>query len=744
LTEAAALQVEVVFAQLDTPLTYLVPNHLSPLIKPLTRVLAPLRQRQVLGFCLDFPQARNLESGFDLKSISDVMDDITCLPPSLMGFFERAAAYYQTPLGKFLVQCLPAGLGKIGNQDARVVKYHSLVQLQGQAPSDLPTPMQTIVTILQTHGDLSAGQLKKLFPRAAYWLPRMEKQGLIRISKHPFIRDISGNAIMPPPPPPQLTEAQAQAVNAINSALDREKFQSFMLYGVTGSGKTEVYLRAIEYALGKGKTALMLEPEIGLTLRMQGILQERLGAGQVAVLHSGLTPTQRRQQWLALASGRAQVALGARSAVFAPLPNLGVIGVDEEQDEAYKQEDRVRYNGRDMALLRGQEQGCPVVLGSATPALTTYFRARQGKHALLSLPERVRALPAPRMELIDLRVQPRLLGGFLSPALHQALQDNYQAGEQSLLFLNRRGFAPSIICRQCGARISCPACSLSLTWHQQRGRLLCHLCGREQGLPSQCPECQAPAEFLKPLGWGTEAVEKKLRELHPEWRLARLDRDSAAAPADLSAILRQMLNNEVDVLIGTQMLGKGHHFPNLTLVGILAADQSLNQPDYRASERTYILLTQVAGRAGRESRPGRVLVQTYNPYHHAVQAALTHDESSFYEQELRERQGLGYPPFGRLVSLRVESLREEKAAAAATDLGRTLEQSAQKLRIKARIIGPAPSPIAKAQNLWRFLLLIKAANSAQAARLLRLGLYRLGALPNGVYLQVDIDPLQLI
>lgn len=735
-------QIEVVSGAVEQPLSYLVPRHFVPLIKPLSRVMVPLQKRHVMAFCLGRPY---VGQGGKLRPVADVLDDVTCLPPEMLKFFERAAAYYQAPLGKFLEQALPAGLGKLRHQDARSLKAQLLVELlDKQESEDLPAQMRSLLDILQASGPLWLAGLKERFPRASYWLPRMEKLGLVKITRHSLIRDITGGIIHPEAAPEAMTAEQEEAIAHINSAVRAGAFKSFLLHGVTGSGKTEVYLAACREALALGKTALILVPEIGLCLRLQSILESRLQEGDVAVLHSGLSPAARRQQWAALASGRARVALGARSAVFAPLSNLGVICVDEEQDEAYKQEDRIRYNGRDLALLRGQEQDCPVVLGSATPSLASYYMAGQGRHQLLHMPKRVRNLALPRMEMIDLRTTPGLEGGFLSPRLYQALKETKELGQQSILFLNRRGFAPAIICAKCGEKISCPACSLSFTWHEGKQRLVCHLCGTIRRLPAACSNCRSGAENFKPLGLGTEAVEAKIKELQPHWRLARLDRDTAANPAQLKHILRQVLNREVDVLIGTQMLSKGHHFPGIRLVGVLLADQGLNQPDYRAGERAFTLLTQVAGRAGREHERGLVLVQTFNPHHHAIQAAFKHDSTGFYEQELDERRALGYPPFGRLISIRIDSVQEPLAREVSARLGGHLCQAMEKLRLKAQILGPAPASVAKVQHHWRYFLLIKAGSASQAARILRLGLFRLGEFPGQVKIMVDVDPLQLL
>jgi primosomal protein N' (replication factor Y) len=735
-------QVEVALSQVERPLTYLVPSDLRPLIRPLSRVLVPLRKRQVIGFAINLPYPAPAPEG--LKALSDVLDSAACLPPSMLDFFVAAAGYYQARLGHFLEQALPAGLGRLQPQAVR--RRPPSQPLISRAPlspcpEGLKPQASRLLDIIGQQSPITLNALKQLFPRAAYWLPGLEKAGLVKISMIARDDPLDSYIITPEARPLVLSSEQEEALRTIAPALAEGRFQSFLLHGVTGSGKTEIYLRACEQALAAGRGALLLVPEIGLCLRLQALLQTRFGTEAVAVLHSGLTPAQRRRQWERLASGSARLALGARSAVFAPLANPGVICVDEEQDEAYKQEDRLRYNGRDLALLRGREQGCPVILGSATPSVTTWYQAGQGRHTVLRLGRRIHNTPLPRMELIDLRAAP-LLHGFLSPRLYQALADNQAAGKQALLFLNRRGFAPAMLCGQCGETLVCPACSLSLTWHQNRQRLVCHLCGHMRPLPLRCPRCHSPADKFRALGLGTEAVEEKLRQLRPEWRLARLDRDSAASPEQLGKILQQVINQEVDILIGTQMLSKGHHFPNLALVGVLLADQGLNQPDFRAAERAYTLLTQVAGRAGRQEEQGLVLIQSFNPHHHALRAAIEHDEKSFYDQELQERQALGYPPFSRLVSLRLESLQEEKARNLALQLQRHLLAAGRKLKFSAPILGPSPAPVLKVKHHFRYYLLIKAANSRQAAAILRLGLYHMGDLPAQTRLSIDIDPLQ--
>jgi primosomal protein N' (replication factor Y) len=511
-----AFSVEVaVAAPVWQAYSYAVPADLANLIKPLTRMLVPLRNGRSLGFALAPPA----DAGeVVLKPVLDVLDEVDgapALPPELLGFFQRAAAYYQAPLGQALAWSLPAGMGSSRPKGGRLIKPETLIIIEprqgmGKNLPRVGTQADRLLRMVQKQGGLSLPELRKHFTQAASLSKKLEKAGWVTIRHQPLVRDILGNPFRPDPKPEQLTQGQQEAISQIMPAVQAGRFEGFLLDGVTGSGKTEVYLAACEKALSLGRQALVLTPEIGICLRMEGVLKSRLGAERVAVLHSGLSPATRRGQWMALASGRAQVAVGARSAIFAPLDNPGVICVDEEQDEAYKQEDRLRYNARDLALLRGQEQKCCVILGTATPAVTTWQRAGNGEIGLISLPERVKKAALPQMELVDLRSAGKLKGGFLSSRLHRALKQTVDGGNQAILFLNRRGFAPALICPSCGKSVGCPACSLSLTLHKARSRLTCHTCGHQRPLPPKCPACGEEGELMRPTGLGTEAVAEAL------------------------------------------------------------------------------------------------------------------------------------------------------------------------------------------------------------------------------------------
>lgn len=746
-----ALRMEVaVAAPLWKALTYSVPAELAPLVRPLTRLAVPLRGRKTLGFALGAAEPGPVEG---LSAIQDVLEQAgrnQLLPSEMLGFYQRAAAHYQTPLGQALAWSLPAGLNSIKPSGGATGVGQASIEVANYIPSNnspLPrigTQTAKILDRLRREGSVSLPELRQEFAQATKLVRRLESSGWVRISHKTAFKDVLGRPIIAEPEPEQLSQGQSTVLESISPAIDSRRFESFLLYGVTGSGKTEVYMAAAKRALDQGLSALILVPEIGLALRLQGLVARRFGAESAAVLHSGLSPAARRGQWRAIAQGGPKVVVGARSAVFAPLRNLGVICVDEEQDEAYKQEDRFRYHGRDLALLRGQEQKCPVVLGTATPAVTTLERARCGVLNMLEMPTRIGGAVLPDTEIMDLRSAGKLTGGFLSPRLHQALRQEVSEGRQAIVFLNRRGFAPALLCPSCGKTVGCPSCSVSLTLHRAANRLTCHTCGHNEPLPRKCLTCGADGDQMRPLGLGTEAIADKLAELEPGWRITRLDRDTANSPAKLRQVLRDVADHKVDVIVGTQMITKGHHFPRINLVGVLLADQALSLPDFRAAERAYTVLTQAAGRAGRGQTKGRVIVQTYDPLHHAIQAAAAHKPEMFYEMELAERRLLGYPPFMRLMLLRLEGPAAQAVERAASAMAEKLFDELPRLSPEAQVLGPAPAPMAKAQGRFRWQIILKTPTASQGSRLLRLGLHRLGGMPPGVRLIVDVDPLNLI
>ncbi|HKE26395.1 MAG TPA: primosomal protein N', partial [Bryobacteraceae bacterium] len=485
-----------------------------------------------------------------------------------------------------------------------------------------------------------------------------------------------------------LNAAQQAAFDRIAEGIGARRFHTFLLHGVTGSGKTEVYLNAIEATLAQGRGALLLVPEIALTPAVAGQFFARFG-DSVAILHSAFTDVERSEQWRRIRSGAARVVVGTRSGVFAPVKNLGLIVVDEEHDGSYKQEETPRYNGRDVAIVRAQAADACVVLGSATPSLESRSNAERSKYTLLELPGRIEARPMPAVELIDMRqefLETRQQATF-SRKLLEAIGQRLENGEQTIVLLNRRGFSSFVACRACGERIQCVNCSLTLTFHKRDRRLLCHYCGYAEKVPHACPKCAS--EHIYFLGLGSERVEEELHHAFPSARIARLDRDTVTGKRQYETILQDFREGNYDLLVGTQMIAKGHDIPNVTLVGVVSADVGLGMPDFRAAERTFQLLTQVAGRAGRGSVPGIVLVQTINPDHYAVRLAAAQDYAAFYEKELHFRQMMHYPPFRAMANVLVRSEKRELAMRMSSELGVLLTPPPEKLRI----MGPAEAPV---------------------------------------------------
>ena len=541
-----------------------------------------------------------------------------------------------------------------------------------------------------------------------------------------------------PAAPFNLTTEQLNALYAIEKT---EGFSTLLLHGVTGSGKTEVYIQAAEYTLSRGNTCLVLVPEIGLTPQ----LTERFSArfpGRVAVLHSSLTRKQRIEEWLRILNGRAPVVVGTRSAVFAPLRNLKLIIVDEEHETTYKQEETPRYHARDTAIVRAQRLGATVVLGSATPSMESFRNAERKKFEYVHLAARVEARPLPDVEIINMREEFAVEGKqpIFSRRLLQAIGERLERREQTMVLLNRRGFAAYLLCRHCGFTFQCSSCSVSMTYHRSVGRLLCHYCGLAKRPPGKCPDCQS--EYIYYVGEGTERIEADLRELFADARIGRIDRDTMKHVRDFERVLGGFRNGEIDILVGTQMIAKGHDFPMVTLVGVLAADAALSLPDFRAAERTFQLLTQVAGRSGRGDRPGEVIIQSFFPDHYTFQLACTQKFEEFYARESRYRKAMFYPPFTALAGIVVTDRDKERAATEA----RAVSDFIDSIRgDSVRVLGPAPAPLERVKQWHRYQLLIKAGSRSTMHRVLislreHLDRKKLGS----TRVLVDVDPTSLL
>ncbi|MEW6669074.1 MAG: primosomal protein N' [Thermodesulfobacteriota bacterium] len=598
-------------------------------------------------------------------------------------------------------------------------------------------------------GTLPLHEISRRFPNGDYLLRKWMRKGILERYTAPVMRDLAGNILFPSPVPPRLFEQQDKALHAIQGQMQKGHFSVFLLHGVTGSGKTEVYFGAIRSALDMGRQAILLVPEIALAVYMEGVFRSRLGNHRVAVYHSNLTEGERFEQWMRMARGEVDLVIGARSALFAPFPGLGLIIVDEEHDPSYKQEEAPRYQGRDSAVARGKIERTVVLLGSGTPSVQSYHNALTGRYRLLSMPERVERKPLPVIRVVDMKTLP---GGdktydMLSPALREALQRNLEAGKQAMLFLNRRGFHRVHLCRFCGTSLRCPNCDLALIHHLRETLLACHYCGFHTGPPRLCPACGK--EGIRAFGFGTERLEQELRGLYPGARTARMDRDTAGRKGETYRILKRFGEGELDILVGTQMITKGYDFPNVTLVGVISADSSLAFPDFRSAERTFQLLSQVAGRAGRGVQRGDVIIQSLNPDHYAVTAAQSHDYPAFFERERELRAQLGYPPYSYMACLRFRGNGAQETADTARRVGSRMTEVLARWPRKGKeiqVLGPAEAPLLKLKGKYRWQILVKCRGASLLHYYLKEveGLSRGILRGSGVSLTIDVDPYQML
>ena len=583
------------------------------------------------------------------------------------------------------------------------------------------------IDYIERFGPISASELREAFPTSSSPLKQLRDADLLTVELREVHVDAAERVTLREEDRivPEPTTEQAASLKTVFSALDAHSFSSILLHGVTGSGKTEVYLRAAARVLESGGGAILLVPEIGLTPQFLGRFRARFGDEMVGVLHSGLSARQRFDEWMRIRRGEARLVVGPRSAVFAPVHSLRLIVVDEEHDGSYKQEEGLRYNARDVALVRARQTGALCILGSATPSLESLRNVVDGRYVLESLSQRVGGRPLPTVELVDLREhpvkEPDAPGAAISPPLKEAILRNHEEGGQAILLLNRRGFATTVLCTSCGVHFRCEDCDVSMTYHGRRNAVLCHWCGSNRPLPSSCPSC-GDSDGLDLVGRGTERIEEEMRALWPDIRVDRMDADTTRSRSGHRRILDRFRRGDVDVLVGTQMVAKGHDFPRVTLVGVLHADAALHLPDFRASERTFQLVAQVAGRAGRGERPGRVLVQTWHPEHHAIRLALKHDFESFSSRELRFRKGLWYPPYARLAMFRISSKNEREGLALARQVRERVEGVGSRVvteRGQLRVLGPSPSPMYRVKGRFRWQVLVKAIDHSVMGRLLR-------------------------
>ncbi len=729
-------------------LDYAVPPRLVARLAVGSRVMVPLQRQRVPAVVLellhDSPHAGRLKEILDLKGRGDPV-----FTAGLIKLAHWVADYYVTPVHQVLRAMLPQAVRS--KPESFLTDSHlKIAQLPGEAEMEklrAKAPMQARILDLLTlnNGEATLSQLRRELPRASTLLAPLLKKGWITRAEVRVERDPFEKEEFLPTLPLELTEEQRTCHDAVIAALDRPaEAKPLLLHGITGSGKTEVYLQVIAKVLEQGKTALVLVPEISLTPqtieRFKARFSER--KERIAVLHSHLSEGERHDEWFKIHERRADIVIGARSAIFAPLEKLGIIIVDEEHEPSYKQEESPRYHARDLAVVRSRIEPCVVLLGSATPSLESFHNASTGKYELLHMTKRTDGKSLPLIRIIDLRLE-RRKGGLspdsrvLSERLRQAITDRLEKNEQTILFLNRRGYNTSLSCMACGYVCQCQDCSVPMTLHKTENRLVCHICGANRLPPSKCPECRDPG--IKFAGYGTERVEQVMRLAFPQARIARVDTDTMRRKNQLRDTLRDFRGQKLDLLIGTQMIAKGLDFPNVTLVGVLNADLALNLPDFRAAERTFQLLTQVAGRAGRGEVKGEVFVQTFVPHTPAVQFARQCDFEGFAEQELEQRHTFHYPPYHHVVLITARGKND-----ALTEF--TLKSIATRLRQdlpEHTLMGdPVPSPLARAHGQFRFQLLLRSEKIRALARRIHDVISGM-TFPSEVIVTWDVDPMQL-
>jgi primosomal protein N' (replication factor Y) len=727
-------------------LDYSVPETLAGRISVGSRVRVPFRDKAALATVVATLEHSDAQG---IRPIEAVIGETPVLSDELLKLARWISDYYCCPIEAVMRSLLPqvirrAEIGwkkQLFVRPARKIDIEEIENLRRRAPRQA----ELLEAISRLEGPVRAADLLRQTSLDNQTLRALVKRGFAELHEQAVVRDPHADEQFIATANLVLNAEQLVALKEITQALDSPesaRARPILLHGVTGSGKTEIYLQAIRAALERGRTAIVLVPEISLTPQTVERFKGRFAEAQdaVAVLHSHLSEGERHDEWHKIHSGRARIAIGPRSAVFAPLKNLGLIVVDEEHENTYKQEEAPRYHARDIAVVRAKIEKCVVVLGSATPSLESYHNATTGKYRLLTLTQRVDEKQMPLMRVVDLRQERRKekAAAILSEKLRAAIADRLEKREQTILFLNRRGFSTSLLCSNCGEARNCPNCSVALTFHRHVARLSCHLCGHTAAVPKKCPACGKDALIYA--GFGTEKVESNVAQIFPKATVRRMDADSMSRKEAYRETLRSFRAGKIDILVGTQMIAKGLHFPNVTLVGIINADLALHLPDFRAGERTFQLLTQVAGRAGRGETRGEVFVQTYTPFSPSIQFARHHDFAGYFQQELEFRERCDFPPFKHAILITVRSGHETRAKFSAETLLRRLKES---LGSEFILGDPAPAPLEKLQGQFRFHILIRGAEIMRLSRLVRETLDKL-PFPEDVTVTVDVDPYQLL
>ncbi len=748
------------FADVAVPLplfqtyTYSVPDSLENEVQPGCRVLVPFGTRHLVGLVTQLH--REVREG-TVKSILKTLDRKPLISPSLLKLGLWVASYYLAPPGEALRVMLPPGLltKKVALDENQPVqkfwptKRCLAVVEMSSAEVKLTARQKEVVELLsQRTLPVAVQPFLGEVGCSPSVLQNLVSKGIIRMeSVESYRSPWSQSESFPEVQQHDLNTDQRRIFEKIDQHLSRSRFHSMLIHGVTGSGKTEIYLNAIASTLARGRSAMILVPEIGLTPQISRYFRAWFGE-EVAILHSALSEGERFDQWRRIRDGQARVVVGTRSAVFAPLSDLGIIIVDEEHDSSYKQEELPRYHARDVALKRGELEKVVVILGSATPQLETFYHSvHDGAPEYETLNSRILERPLPTVHVVDMRVEFQKQGKsvVLSQLLQESIAERLDRKEQVLVLLNRRGYASALLCRSCGSTEICENCSLSLTYHHDSNRLLCHYCGYLRSVPKRCRACGN--EYIHFLGHGTQKVQEILETLFPKAAIARLDRDTVRRKGSLQKILGAFGSGQTDILIGTQMIAKGHDFPRVTLVGVLTAEQSLRMADFRAAERTFQLLTQVAGRAGRGEHPGEVIIQTYYPDHYSLQHARSQNYRLFFEEEIRFRRNFRYPPFTVLANLMVRGRPQTKTRRAAEQVADLLLQ--QRTRLSAqrrmRVLGPAQAPLEKLKGDYRFQILIKSTNRKELHEVLESAMEELSQKKVlGRNPSIDIDPMNLL
>ena len=720
---------------------YLIPPELAGCIEVGTRVRVSFGRRQVLGCVTSLAEQSKVNV---LKPILKVIGTQSLVTPRVLELARWIADYYCCAPETALKSVLPDAVRK--EEEGWRERLFVRLLPENNKTSDLTKRQVEIYHVIEKHQSIALQELLRLTGTTAQTVRRMEDKGLIEIAQQVSERDPYANAQIIPTQPLNLNSEQHESLRQIKTVMDEGNTNTFLLNGVTGSGKTEVYLQAIAHALENKKGAIVLVPEISLTPQTVERFKARFSSGPlqtlIAVLHSHLSTGERHDEWHKIRQGRAKIVIGARSAIFAPVEPLGLIIVDEEHEYSYKQEEAPRYHARDVAVVRGQREGAAVVLGSATPSLESYYNVKRGKYKLLELHHRVDDKKMPIVRVIDMRTESRkdkgtpIFSQRLKDAIHARLENN----EQTILFLNRRGFATSMQCPDCGFVVECPNCSLSLTYHRREQVIRCHICGHSTQAPIECKECHS--RRIRFHGLGTEKVEDVLTKLFPDAAICRMDSDALKRKDDYRRILGNFGRGKIDILVGTQMIAKGLHFPRVTLVGIVYADTGLHLADFRAGERTFQLLTQVAGRAGRGDVEGEVIVQSFTPFHPAIQFARRHDFEGFYDEEMEFRKQLQYPPYTRAAMLTVRGRNEEKVSFTIDHLKKVVEKNGSNIN-DLIIAGPAPAPLLRAESFYRYQIMLRTGQMTTLSRMLDSVITDLKT-PEDVKLTVDIDPMNLL